>query len=253
MQTITLNRLHWEQLRNRLRNKTTQWSRVIAEGIDRKLSETSENAFSMTMCDGPAWEINNEVPFITSLGDLGPERLEPRTHTRGDMLCSALISPDGLYRYWLMRVWDLDNAGNLLVFVGLNPSTADHEQDDPTIRRCIGFAKKHGYAGILMMNVYALRSTDPAALRKSNDPIGPENVRYFRKMLQVYCACRWVAAWGAHREASKAASKMFYDIACDFDLPTFYSLGVTRGGQPKHPLYLAADTPFEYFDPLIPT
>jgi hypothetical protein len=77
------------------------------------------------------------------------------------------------YRYTLWRTWD--SQADRVMFIGLNPSTADETEDDPTIRRCIRFAKDWGYGGILMMNAYAYRSTAPRGLKQVTDPIGPRN------------------------------------------------------------------------------
>jgi hypothetical protein len=86
---------------------------------------------------------------------------------------SAYFSPDRKYRYWLLRVWD--DSKPILCVIGVNPSTADETLDDPTIRRVIGFAKRLGYGGALMLNVGAYRSTDPRKWLKALDPFGPEN------------------------------------------------------------------------------
>ena len=86
---------------------------------------------------------------------------------------AAAFSPDRRYRYTLRRQWD--DALPYCLFVMLNPSTADATQDDPTIRRCIGFTKAWGFGGLLVGNLFALRSTDPAALYHADDPVGPEN------------------------------------------------------------------------------
>src|SRR5262245_19133112 len=85
----------------------------------------------------------------------------------------ALISPCGLYRYWLTRTWD--NSLRRVCWVMLNPSTADAEQDDPTIRRCVGFARSWGAGGIIVVNLFAFRASDPKALLRAADPVGPDN------------------------------------------------------------------------------
>ncbi len=85
----------------------------------------------------------------------------------------AVLSADGVYRYRLWRTWDASKP--TLAFLMLNPSTADATEDDPTIRRCLGFAKEWGYGSLVVVNLFALRSPNPDALRENDDPVGPEN------------------------------------------------------------------------------
>lgn len=147
----------------------------------------------------------------------------------------AVLSADGAYRYLLTRRWD---AGKTLPWVMLNPSTADACVDDPTIRRCMGFARSWGYAGITVGNLYALRATDPAALKSHPDPIGPDNDDYLHRL---GWRCPLVmAGWGAHREATARARHLMgrmvlppYSLRC---------LGTTSAGHPRHPLYVKSDT-----------
>ncbi len=113
------------------------------------------------------------------------------------MVKNAVLSPCGVYRYRLSRSWD--SWLGTLVFVMLNPSTADADKDDPTIRKCIGFAKRHGYGGIVVVNLFALRSTDPRALvveaADGVDVVGPLNDDH------IYHECRErtvVLAWGCY-------------------------------------------------------
>jgi hypothetical protein len=116
------------------------------------------------------------------------------------------------------------------LFVGLNPSTADAHVDDPTIRRCIGFAEAWGYGRLLVGNLFAFRATRPSALLKARDPIGPENDRYLASMADE--ADIIVAAWGAH------GSFIGRDATVRAMLPKLHVLRLTKRGQPGHPLYL---------------
>jgi hypothetical protein len=146
----------------------------------------------------------------------------------------ARLSEDRNYRYALGREWG--SAPQTLVVVGLNPSTADETEDDPTIRRCVGFAKGFGCARLLMLNLFAYRSTDPAGLRKVLDPVGPENDRVLREVLDNPDALI-VAAWGVHgKYLSRDAEvrRLFKG--------RLHHLGLTKDGHPKHPLYLRSDT-----------
>ena len=120
------------------------------------------------------------------------------------------------------------------MFVGLNPSTADAAVDDPTIRRCVRFAKDWGFGGILMLNVFAYRSTDPNRLRVVEDPVGPMNDQafaFFRMKPGLI-----VAAWG-----SKCPPEREREVL-DLIWRPVYALGKTKIGRPRHPLYLRADT-----------
>ena len=144
----------------------------------------------------------------------------------------AVISECGRYRYALRRVWGRE--GTTCMFICLNPSTADATMDDPTVRRCIGFSRDWGFDQMLLGNLFALRSTNPAALRGADDPIGPENDKHLRRM--AFDADLVVAAWGSNamaRDRSTKVKEMIPGMAC---------LGFTKSGQPKHPLYLRKDS-----------
>ena len=155
----------------------------------------------------------------------------------------AVISEDGLYRYSLWRHWDA--CADVMVFIMLNPSTADAEVDDPTIRRCVGFAKREGCGGIEVINLYALRATKPRHLLDHPDPEGPSNASVWRVILDYYHRGPIVAAWGSHiHMGGLPASRAFWEQGMGRMLKC---LGITKGGDPKHPLYLAADTPLQRF------
>lgn len=156
----------------------------------------------------------------------------------GDTVTStAVFSEDGTYRYRLTRTWDPGLP--VTVFCMLNPSTADHEELDPTVRRCVGFAKKWDTGGLVVVNAYAFRSTDPAGLWAVDDPAGPANDEHI-----VAAAAEahdkggvFVAAWGVHADPARVEAMM--------NLPGVdraVCLGVTKNGSPRHPLYVRADT-----------
>jgi hypothetical protein len=145
----------------------------------------------------------------------------------------AAFSADGRYRYRLWRRWDRSRP--VVAFVMLNPSTADARRDDPTIRRCVAFARRWGYGGIEVVNLFALRATDPRALQAADDPIGPVNDRHVRRALAA--ARTLVLAWGARgamRDRAASTRRLVSPRAprC---------LGLTRSGEPRHPLYLRSD------------
>lgn len=158
---------------------------------------------------------------------------------------TAVISDCGAYRYSLTRRWHF--PGSLLPFIMLNPSTADAEQDDPTIRRCMGFARREGKAGIVVVNLYAFRSTSPEALWKVEDPIGPDNWRTLVNLGNEAAeeGVPIVCAWGAHARANQVdAIVVALGGCCEVRL---VCLGKTAAGAPRHPLYVRADQPLEPF------
>lgn len=153
----------------------------------------------------------------------------------GLAVLSATISSCGRYRYRLTR-----GDEPRLAFVMLNPSTADAEQDDPTIRRCLAFAKREGTKGIEVWNLFGLRATNPKELNTAADPYGPENDQHLADL----AASRHrivVCAWGVGAP-SEAVIRALTILQGGFDL-MLYCLGHTRDGSPRHPLYLAGDAP----------
>lgn len=142
---------------------------------------------------------------------------------------SAIFSPCGTYRYLLSRRW---SQGPRIAWAMLNPSTADDKQDDPTIRRCIGFSRAWGFGAMDVVNLYALRATDPAMVRRHPAPVGPENDEHIAAA--VGPARVVVAGWGAFRFAAERAERVHgaLGMAC--------CIGTTREGWPRHPLYAAS-------------
>lgn len=143
------------------------------------------------------------------------------------MRTDAALSQCRTYRYALWRVWD--ETRPLTLFIGLNPSTADETSDDPTIRRCIGFARDWGYGGVCVANLFAYRATYPADLKAAPDPVGPENDRWLRRLAGE--AELVVAAWG-NDGAHMGRSLIVADL-----LPGMKCLKTNRSGEPAHPLY----------------
>jgi hypothetical protein len=142
----------------------------------------------------------------------------------------AAFSPCRRYRYALGRTWDFDRKP--VLFVGLNPSTADEELDDPTIRRCIGFARDWGYGGVLMGNLFAFRATDPSEMKRAVDPVGERGDHWLRQLTGM--AGLVVASWGAHGE-HRGRAQAIIDSGV---LGSFTVLGLTKDGHPRHPLYM---------------
>jgi hypothetical protein len=158
---------------------------------------------------------------------------EPEYTDRG-----ALFSPCNRYRYTLWREWDKNwkiTDGQVL-FIMLNPSTADAQVLDPTVRRCLGYAIDWGFKRMMVANLFALRSTDPAALRQEQDPVGPDN----DLAISVGAATSTlvVAAWGTHGTLKGRDQEVIGLIRKWKDL---YCLALTKEGIPGHPLYLKKD------------
>ncbi len=156
---------------------------------------------------------------------------------------TATLSDDGLYRYELRRRWSDEPP---MTWVMLNPSTADAEQDDPTIRRCMGFAKREGCGEIVVVNLFALRVTRPAHLFDGSigEPNGPDN---YIAVLDALVDARSqgapiVVAWGACMKRFR--SKTYQGLAGG-TIRGLYCLGTTADGSPRHPLYVKADQPLE--------
>jgi hypothetical protein len=154
------------------------------------------------------------------------------------VLKTANISEDGLYRYSLAREWDYTLPA--AVFVMLNPSTADEDVDDPTIRRCMGFALRDNYGGIVILNLYALRATNPKDLWLSPDPVGPDNDTYLKAWLGGLEQA--IVAWGANAKPDRVEAFRSMAEETGADLLCF---GTTKSGAPKHPLYLRGDAQLE--------
>lgn len=149
----------------------------------------------------------------------------------GDVQRDAAISTDGLYRYRLTRSW---GEGKPVNFLMLNPSTADASVDDPTIRRCIGFAKQWGYPGLIVTNLFAFRATDPRGLFRTDEPTGGEenDEAILEAALESSIV---VAAWGAHPKARERARLVVNMLRKQ--VGPVYCIATTVSGSPVHPLY----------------
>lgn len=170
----------------------------------------------------------------------------PNISPRESIKRSAVISADGEYRYLLERsgVTDDGNPRTLLA-IGVNPSDADAERDDPTVRRLYGFCRTLGYGNLLVANKFARRSPNVKTLRRAGDPIGPENLGYLgHAMGRADCV---LACWGPLAklpEALRGRWAAVVKIADKCGQP-LYCLGTAADGHPRHPLMLRADTPLE--------
>ena len=177
------------------------------------------------------------------------------------MIRDAVISRCGRYRYTLTRIWPTNTsevryvpvgatytAERAMLFVMLNPSTADANVDDPTIRRCIGFAKREGCTALRVVNLFAFRATQPAALYRALhdgiDPIGSDNNACILSAAAISDLI--VMAWGGHGAAFEPRVRAVETLLHAFRA-RWYCLGMTRGRvvsrQPRHPLYVPSNQP----------
>ena len=156
---------------------------------------------------------------------------------------AAVFSADRQYRYVLHREWLVGEE--TVAFVMLNPSTADEVENDPTVTRCVGYAMRWRYRQLVVLNIFALRSTDPRLLYDHPDPVGPDNERWFREVLPS-CA-QVVCAWGNHgrlHAQGQVAMEWIRDAG-----HVSRMLRITMAGQPQHPLYLPGDLTPVVYDP----
>jgi hypothetical protein len=165
-----------------------------------------------------------------------------RHHDTGGTVSEAWYSECSTYRYALTRAWKA--GAPRLLWVMLNPSTASELRNDPTVARCENRARSLGFGAFRVVNLFAFRATDPRALRQVADPTGPENDR------AVAEAADWadtvLCAWGVHgalrsRDAEVVAMLRRGGHA-------LWHLGLTKGGQPRHPLYLPKEAPLLPWD-----
>jgi hypothetical protein len=151
-----------------------------------------------------------------------------------------MVSSDGKYRYRLTRVWG--DSRRFATFIMLNPSTADATEDDPTIRRCIGFTQSWSLGALVVVNLYAFRATNPADLRFADDPVGPGNGYALADAIagSALCGGPLVAAWGAG--ATRGEPDRVRKVLRIPGTDRLSCLGVNKDGSPRHPLYVPAVT-----------
>ncbi|WP_368186030.1 DUF1643 domain-containing protein [Aestuariibius sp. HNIBRBA575] len=159
-----------------------------------------------------------------------------REHLKDDAASIAIYSDCERYRYSLTRVWDAN--GGKVHFVMLNPSTATEVQNDPTVERCERRARALGFGGFRVTNIFAWRDTDPRKMRAAADPVGPANDAAILDG-QAW-ADRTICAWGAHGDHLNRGVAV-HRLLRQSQNP-LYSLGLTKQGHPKHPLYISYQT-----------
>lgn len=154
----------------------------------------------------------------------------------------AVISRCDQYRYLLRRTWDHSRPRAL--FVMLNPSTADAEVDDATIRSCIRLSRALGYGSFEVVNLFAFRATYPSELECASDPVGPTNDDSIEAAI-MRCDLA-ICAWGTHPMARGRASHVWHLLRQH--RPALFCFGTTKSGAPKHPLYIKTGTPLQVFN-----
>jgi hypothetical protein len=149
----------------------------------------------------------------------------------------ANFSTDKKYRYTLWRVWNEDKP--LLGFCMLNPSTANEEVNDPTVARCQRRAELWSYGGVIVTNIFALRSTDPSALKTVIDPVGPMNdVRMIGALQQCETI---ICGWGKHGSLNGRGNEVLESLIAFFGNNRVRALRINKDGSPAHPLYIGYD------------
>ena len=143
---------------------------------------------------------------------------------------TAELSECRKYRYALWRTWD--DTKPTVMFIGLNPSTADETNDDPTLTRCINFAKSWGYGGVCMANLFAYRATEPKDMKSAKDPVGLNNDSWLLKLSGNSEIV--IGAWGNDGSFLKRSNQVLNLI------PNLHYLKLNKSGEPAHPLYLSS-------------
>lgn len=223
--------------------------------LDFDPTESTGGVEGIELCQD-CWEAHADAEWWEAVKDLEPtgypdeyRRVAPMQSDQAATLfpeipamqLDATLSECGRYRYVLVRKWG-GVGSSCLVWIMLNPSTADAETDDQTIRKCMHYARREGLGGILVVNCFAYRATNPRELSKVDDPDGPMNWHILSATAHMAKRdnVKVVAAWGTHDVGTTADAiiDMFGDLWC---------LGTNKDGSPKHPCYLANNTPLVPF------
>ncbi|MEU0074125.1 DUF1643 domain-containing protein [Streptomyces sp. NPDC006332] len=163
------------------------------------------------------------------------------THQQG-AAGTAVFSPDLVHRYALTRTWA---PGTHRVYVLVNPSMATADQDDPTVRRLVGFAQRDGHGGLVLANLFAVRSTDPSILTTGLlDTVGTDNDALLQLLAEA--AHDLTVGWGVWGRLQRAAT---VEKALTAHGARLWALGTTKAGHPRHPLYLRANAPLQPYEP----
>jgi len=166
-----------------------------------------------------------------------------KNKSKDDFRTDAVFDETRQYRYSLMRSWDSNLPA--ILFIGLNPSTADEHENDPTIVRCMTFAKEWGYGTLYMCNLFAYRATNPKEMKtRSKAAIGAMNDRYLLEMMHEVKTI--VCAWGNDGQYLDRGKDVLWQLHLNVPEKLFY-FHLTNKGQPCHPLYLAKKSELQQF------
>jgi hypothetical protein len=218
-----------------------------AEFTHRKLPEPFKSAQLATVqiCYATPTEIKDLWAFINSRNVEGIITVLTRGMQNPELHRKTVLSDDRRYRYTLWREWQqgmFEPKVGFVNFIGLNPSTADENDDDPTIRRCMGFARRWGYSAMCMTNLFAFRATNPREMWKVDDPIGPDNDRWLKTVSDD--ATMVIYAWGVHGTANDRRDRAVMNIVGS----GAHCLRLTKGGRPEHPLYVPYSVTSQLYD-----
>lgn len=158
----------------------------------------------------------------------------------------AVLSPDDRYRYTLTRRWEGEAGGTKALWIMLNPSTADAFKDDLTIVKCMRFSALWGYDAMMVVNLFAFRTTYPTELLSASDARGPDNKRFVQSAIRSEAHPLVVCAWGGGFGGRLPRFNVEKWVREAGKVPM--CLGKTRAGQPKHPSRIAYATPLEEFE-----
>jgi hypothetical protein len=176
-----------------------------------------------------------------------PESLSARHGDGRHEVGPAVFSDDRIYRYTLTRTWD-ERAPALLV-IGLNPSTADETKLDPTLRKVRKFAKRDGYGGFVMANLFAFRATEPRDMMAAEEPVGPDNSLHLERLAtsHVNILCAW-GTNGGYRDRDRTVMGILNAVNERYGLDmSIMCLKRTKDGYPWHPLYVRDDQPMQRY------
>jgi hypothetical protein len=169
------------------------------------------------------------------------KQLHQRQNNVDGIEYGAIFDVNSRYRYSLWRAWSAHHPR--IAFILLNPSTADEQRNDPTIRRCVGFARAWNFGSLEVVNLFAYRATHYRELFRASDPIGEENNCF---LLHAVQRCSTVVlGWGNRGTLLGRDHQVIQLLAGRKEV---YCLGLTKDGQPRHPLYIKGDTNLEPFD-----
>lgn len=156
---------------------------------------------------------------------------------------SAIFSPCRKWRYHLQHVWDANHAN--LIWLLLNPSTADEVQNDPTVERCERRARMWGFGGVEVYNIFAYRATDPANMKAQRDPVGVDNDKWMMKFAEKSRQTTAIIGWGEHGK-HLGRGQFVLDLLREQGA-ALHALKINASGHPKHPLYIGyKQTPIAY-------